>query len=127
MEFRLFKKGLFALQHYGTNSVGFLFAPILIGWLLCISGVGVYNIFRWNLHVLCAVSPYYIYNFFKKAGKDAWSFLGGIVLSITGAEAMFADLSAFSQILAYMGEDPYLSKNRMNLQSSFYKAIPGKA
>ncbi|XVF18207.1 hypothetical protein REPUB_Repub11eG0001600 [Reevesia pubescens] len=131
--------GLFALQHYGTHSVGFLFAPILIGWLLCISGVGVYNIFRWNPRVLCAVSPYYIYNFFKKAGKDAWSSLGGIVLCITGAEAMFADLGHFSQlslrigftavvypclVLAYMGEAAYLSKHKMNLQSSFYKAIP---
>ncbi|XVF79513.1 hypothetical protein PTKIN_Ptkin14bG0229000 [Pterospermum kingtungense] len=131
--------GLFALQHYGTHNVGFLFAPILIGWLICISGVGLYNIFRWNPHVLCAVSPYYIYDFFKKAGKDGWSSLGGIVLCITGAEAMFADLGHFSQlsvrigftavvypclILAYMGEAAYLSKHRMNLQSSFYKAIP---
>ena len=76
--------GLFALQHYGTHSVGFLFAPILIGWLICITGVGIYNIFRWNPRVLCAVSPYYIYDFFKKARKDAWSSLGGIVLCITG-------------------------------------------
>ncbi|XVE52820.1 hypothetical protein DITRI_Ditri02bG0154700 [Diplodiscus trichospermus] len=130
---------LFALQHYGTHSVGFLFAPILIAWLICISGVGIYNIFRWNPQVLCAVSPYYIYNFFKKARKDGWSSLGGIVLCITGAEAMFADLGHFSQfsvrigftavvypclVLAYMGEAAYLSKHRMNLQSSFYMAIP---
>ncbi|XWS10318.1 hypothetical protein CRYUN_Cryun39dG0065900 [Craigia yunnanensis] len=134
--------GLFALQHYGTDSVGFLFAPILIGWLTCISEVGIYIIFRWNPRVLCAVSPYYIYDFFKKAGKDGWSSLGGcIVLCITGAEAMFADLGHFCQlsvrigftavvypclVLAYMGEAAYLSKHRMNLQSSFYKAIPGK-
>ncbi|XWS10706.1 hypothetical protein CRYUN_Cryun38cG0020600 [Craigia yunnanensis] len=131
--------GLFALQHYGTHSVGFLFAPILIGWLICITGVGIYNIFHWNPRVLCAVSPYYIYDFFKKARKDAWSSLGGIVLCITGAEAMFADLGHFSQlsvrigftaavypclVLAYMGEAAYLCKHRMNLQSSFYKAIP---
>ncbi|XVE98986.1 hypothetical protein REPUB_Repub03eG0157000 [Reevesia pubescens] len=134
--------GLFALQHYGTHRVGFLFAPILIGWLTCISGVGIYNILRWNPRVLCAVSPFYIYNFFKKAGKDGLSSLGGIVLCITGAEAMFADLGHFSQlsvrigftavvypclVLAYMGEAAYLSKHRMNLQSSFYKAIPGLA
>ncbi|WRX28194.1 Potassium transporter - like 10 [Theobroma cacao] len=131
--------GLFALQHYGTHRVGFLFAPILIGWLICITGVGIYNIFHWNPHVLCAVSPHYIYNFFKRAGKDGWSSLGGIVLCITGAEALFADLGHFSPlsvrigftavvypclVLAYMGEAAYLSKHRMNLQSSFYKAIP---
>ncbi|OMO49808.1 potassium transporter [Corchorus olitorius] len=131
--------GLFALQHYGTHRVGFLFAPILIGWLICIAGVGIYNIFHWNPRVLYAVSPYYIYNFFKKAGKDGWCSLGGIVLCITGTEAMFADLGHFSQlsvrigftavvypclVVAYMGEAAYLSKHTMDLQSSFYKAIP---
>lgn len=76
--------GLFALQHCGTHRVGFLFAPILIAWLLCISGVGIYNIFHWNPYVVKALSPYYIYNFFKKAGKAGWSSLGGIVLCVTG-------------------------------------------
>ncbi|KAH1121305.1 hypothetical protein J1N35_004465 [Gossypium stocksii] len=128
------------LQHYGTHNVGFLFAPILICWLICITGVGIYNIYHWNPCVLHAVSPYYIYNFFKKVGKDGWSSLGGIVLCITGAEAMYADLGHFSKlsirqigftavvypclVLAYMGEAANLSKHRMNHQSSFYKAIP---
>ncbi|KAL4290541.1 hypothetical protein GQ457_14G007950 [Hibiscus cannabinus] len=131
--------GLFALQHFGTRSVGFLFAPILLAWLFCISTVGVYNTIYWNPHVVRALSPYYAYNFFKKSGKDGWSSLGGIVLCITGAEAMFADLGHFSQlsirlaftvvvypclILAYMGEAAYLSKNKEDLQRSFYKAIP---
>ncbi|KAG2685124.1 hypothetical protein I3760_10G109800 [Carya illinoinensis] len=89
--------GLFALQHCGTQRVGFLFAPI-VAWLLCISVVGIYNIIHWNPHVVSALSPYYIYNFFKKAGKDGWSSLGRIVLCITGVEAMFADLGHFSQL-----------------------------
>lgn len=76
--------GLFALQHYGTRRVGFLFAPILLSWLACIGGIGIYNIFRWNPTVVRALSPYYIYNFFRKAGRDGWSSLGGIVLCITG-------------------------------------------
>lgn len=76
--------GLFALQHYGTHRVGFLFAPILIAWLLCISGIGIYNILKWNPRVVSALSPYYAYNFFKRAGKDGWRSLGGIVLCITG-------------------------------------------
>lgn len=131
--------GLFALQHYGTHRVGFLFAPILIAWLLSISGVGIYNILHWNPRIVSALSPYYAYNFFKETGKDGWRSLGGIVLCITGAEAMFADLGHFSQIsirlaftlfvypcliLAYMGEAAYLSQHKEDLQSSFYKAIP---
>nr|DAD43706.1 TPA_asm: hypothetical protein HUJ06_001936 [Nelumbo nucifera] len=131
--------GLFALQHYGTRKVGVTFAPILIAWLLCISGVGIYNIIKWNPRVISALSPYHAFNFFSKAGKDGWSSLGGIVLCITGAEAMFADLGHFSHlsiriaftlvvypclILAYMGEAAYLSKHKDDLQRSFYKAIP---
>ncbi|MQM01363.1 hypothetical protein Taro_034119 [Colocasia esculenta] len=132
--------GLFALQHYGTHRIGFLFAPIMIAWLVCISGIGLYNIIHWNPSVLRALSPHYIYKFFKNSGKDGWTSLGGIVLCITGAEAMFADLGHFSKIsmrvafmgivypclvLAYMGEAAYLSKHKEDLQSSFFKAIPG--
>ncbi|XP_007024839.2 PREDICTED: probable potassium transporter 13 [Theobroma cacao] len=131
--------GLFELQHVGTRRVGFLFAPILLAWLFCISVVGIYNIIHWNPRVISALSPYYVYNFFKKTGKDGWSSLGGIVLCVTGAEAMFADLGHFSQlsiriaftvvvypclILAYMGEAAYLSKHKVDLQRSFYKSIP---
>ncbi|XP_010644862.1 probable potassium transporter 13 isoform X3 [Vitis vinifera] len=133
--------GLFALQHFGTHKVGFLFAPILIAWLLCISGIGIYNIIHWNPHVIRAISPHYIYNFFRETGKVGWSSLGAIVLCITGAEAMFADLGHFSKlsvriaftaivypclILAYMGEAAYLSQNRTDVEHSFHKAIPSK-
>ncbi|KAG5546864.1 hypothetical protein RHGRI_018886 [Rhododendron griersonianum] len=131
--------GLFALQHFGTHRVGCLFAPIMISWLLCISGVGIYNIIHWNPRVIYALSPHYTFNFFKQAGKDGWYSLGGVVLCITGAEAMFADLGHFSQsslriafmlvvypclVLAYMGEAAYLSQNKIDLQSSFFNAIP---
>lgn len=131
--------GLFALQHLGTRNVGFLFAPIIITWLLCISSIGIYNIIRWNPKVFRAISPYYMFNFLRKAGVDGWESLGGIVLCITGAEAMFADLGHFSQlsikiaftgvvypclILAYMGEAAFLSRNKKDLQSSFYRSIP---
>ncbi|KAF3438262.1 hypothetical protein FNV43_RR21023 [Rhamnella rubrinervis] len=132
--------GLFTLQHFGTHRIGFLFAPIMVSWLLCVGGLGIYNVFRWNPRVICALSPYYIYNFFKITGRDGWHSLGGIVLCLAGAEAMFADLGHFSQlsiriaftglvypclVLAYMGEAAYLSKHKMDLHSSFYKAIPG--
>lgn len=131
--------GLFALQHLGTRNVGFLFAPIIIAWLLCISSIGIYNIIRWNPKVFRAISPYYMFNFLRKTGVDGWESLGGIVLCITGAEAMFADLGHFSQlsikiaftgvvypclILAYMGEAAFLSRNKKDLQSSFYSSIP---
>ncbi|KAL9456516.1 hypothetical protein AB3S75_005693 [Citrus x aurantiifolia] len=131
--------GLFALQHFGTHRVGFLFAPVLLAWLLCISIVGFYNTVHWNPGVVRGLSPYYVYIFFKKAGKDGWSSLGGVVLCVTGAEAMFADLGHFSHlpiriafatvvypclILAYMGEAAFYTKHKEDLERSFFKAIP---
>lgn len=75
---------LFALQHYGTQRVGFLFAPIVLTWLLCISMIGVYNIFYWNPRIYQALSPCYMYKFLKKTQKHGWMSLGGILLCITG-------------------------------------------
>ncbi|EMS62663.1 Potassium transporter 10 [Triticum urartu] len=119
---------LFALQHYGTHRVGFIFAPIVIAWLLCISMIGVYNIVKWEPHVYQALSPYYMYKFLKKTQRGGWMSLGGILLCVTGSEAMFADLGHFNQlsiqiaftcmvypslILAYMGQAAYLSKHHI--------------
>lgn len=131
--------GLFALQHYGTRRVGFMFAPIVIAWLFCISSIGVYNIFKWNKGVIRALSPYYMYKFLQKTGKEGWISLGGVVLCITGAEAMYADLGHFSQrsikvafscavypclILAYMGQAAFLSRHPKDIERSFYMSIP---
>ncbi|WOK92638.1 potassium transporter 6-like isoform X1 [Canna indica] len=136
--------GLFALQHYGTHRVGFLFAPIVIIWLLCISAIGVYNIFHWNPHVYQALSPYYMYKFVKKTQRRGWMSLGGILLCITGSEAMYADLGHFSQlsikiaftsvvypslILAYMGQAAYLSRHHVianEYRIGFYVSVPEK-
>ncbi|XP_020577131.1 potassium transporter 6-like [Phalaenopsis equestris] len=135
---------LFALQHFGTHRVGFLFAPIVITWLLCISMIGIYNIVHWNPNIYQALCPYYMYKFLKKTQKGGWMSLGGILLCITGSEAMFADLGHFSQlsiriaftfvvypslILAYMGQAAYLSQHHIietNYRIGFYVSVPEK-
>ncbi|WCJ20062.1 Potassium transporter family protein [Euphorbia peplus] len=133
---------LFALQHYGTHRVGFFFAPIVLTWLLCISGLGLYNIIHWNPKVYQALSPYYMFKFLKKTRKGGWMSLGGILLCITGSEAMFADLGHFSYaaiqiaftflvypalILAYMGQAAYLSQHHDNNNHiGFYISVPEK-
>ncbi|XP_022726896.1 potassium transporter 6-like [Durio zibethinus] len=136
--------GLFSLQHYGTHRVGFLFAPVVLIWLLCISAIGFYNIIRWNPHVYQALSPYYMYKFLRKTRRGGWMSLGGILLCITGSEAMFADLGHFSQlsikiaftslvypslILAYMGQAAYLSQHHViksDYRIGFYVSVPEK-
>ncbi|XVF44038.1 hypothetical protein PTKIN_Ptkin02bG0088200 [Pterospermum kingtungense] len=136
--------GLFALQHYGTHKVGFLFAPVVLIWLLCISAIGLYNIIHWNPHVYQALSPHYMYKFLRKTQRGGWMSLGGILLCITGSEAMFADLGHFSQlsikiaftslvypslILAYMGQAAYLSQHHAiesDYGIGFYVSVPEK-
>ncbi|CAM8919269.1 unnamed protein product [Rhodiola kirilowii] len=133
---------LFALQHYGTHRLGHLFAPIILAWLLCISSIGLYNILHWNPHVYEALSPYYMWKFLKKTQHNGWLSLGGILLCITGSEAMFADLGHFSQlsikiaftslvypslILAYMGQAAYLSQHHViehKRYIGFYISVP---
>lgn len=75
---------LFALQHFGTHRVGFVFAPIVLTWLLTISGIGLYNIIQWNPHVYKALSPKYMFMFLRKTRVSGWMSLGGILLCITG-------------------------------------------
>lgn len=76
--------GLFSLQQYGTHRVAFLFAPIVILWLLSISTIGVYNVIHWNLNVIKALSPHYMYKYFQLTGLQGWRSLGGIALCLTG-------------------------------------------
>jgi KUP system potassium uptake protein len=76
--------GLFSLQHYGTDRVGWLFAPIVLLWFLLIGGIGMFNIWKHDSSVLKAFSPVYIFRYFRRRGKDGWTSLGGIMLSITG-------------------------------------------
>ncbi|KAL5710118.1 3-ketoacyl-CoA thiolase with broad chain length specificity [Ranunculus cassubicifolius] len=131
--------GLFSLQHHGTHKVAFVFAPVVTAWLLCISGIGIYNIYKWNPSIVRALSPVYMFRFLRSTGVEGWVSLGGVILSITGAETMFADVGHFSPlsikitftflvypclVLAYMGEAAFLSKHHEDIQRSFYKAIP---
>lgn len=131
--------GLFALQHTGTHKVGFLFAPIVILWLISIFVVGLYNTIHWNPKIVLAFSPHYIVKFFRQTGRDGWISLGGVLLSITGTEAMFADLGHFTAcsirlafvflvypclVVQYMGQAAYLSKNISSIPNSFYESIP---
>ncbi|KAF5954314.1 hypothetical protein HYC85_007170 [Camellia sinensis] len=119
------------VKHYGTHRVAFMFAPIVTAWLLCIGGIGTYNIIKWNLHIFHALSPVYMLKFLRSTGIEGWVYLGGVVLSITGVDAMFADLGHFSTlsmmiaftflvypclVLAYLGEAAFLSRHHEDIQ-----------
>lgn len=117
---------LFTLQHHGTKRIGCLFAPIVITWLIFISGFGLYNIIHYDTDILRAVSPVYMLRFMKKINLRHWKLLSSIVLCIAGTEAMFADLGHFSKksikvtficfiypvlLITYAGQAAFISKN----------------
>ncbi|XP_050104820.1 potassium transporter 10-like [Malus sylvestris] len=130
---------LFSMQPYGTDKLCFLFAPIVLLWFLVTGGIGMFNIWKYDRRILKAFSPIYVYRFFKRGGKNGWTSLGGLMLTITGTEALFADLSHFSVpsiqlaftvvvfpclLLAYCGQAAYLMKNPNNVFGAFYHSIP---
>ncbi|KAF6169375.1 hypothetical protein GIB67_016545 [Kingdonia uniflora] len=130
---------LFSIQRFGTSKVGLSFSPALALWFFCLGTIGIYNIIKHDITVLRAFNPAYIYFFFKKNTVKAWSSLGGCVLCITGAEAMFADLGHFSVLsiqiaftcvvfpcllLAYMGQAAYLMKYPSSASRVFYDSVP---
>ncbi|KAK3039043.1 hypothetical protein RJ639_027528 [Escallonia herrerae] len=132
---------LFSVQRFGTDKVGYSFAPVIFLWFTFISGIGLYNLFKHDVGVLRAFNPKYIIDYFKRNGKKGWISLGGVVLSITGTEAMFADLGHFNVravqisfsgivlpalLAAYSGQAAYLRKFPGHVLNTFYDSIPGK-
>ncbi|GJN05256.1 hypothetical protein PR202_ga22870 [Eleusine coracana subsp. coracana] len=117
---------LFTLQHWGTSRVAFLFAPVVIIWLLCLAAIGIYNIAVWNPRVLRALSPIYLVRFFQRTGRDGWISLGGVLLSMTGTEAMYADLGHFTaDSIRYMGQAAFLSKSPdCDMHFVFFESVP---
>ncbi|BAF08880.1 potassium transporter 19 isoform X1 [Oryza sativa Japonica Group] len=130
---------LFSMQRFGTDKVGYTFAPVISVWFLLIAGIGMYNLTVHEITILRAFNPKYIVDYFRRNGKEAWVSLGGVVLCITGTEAMFADLGHFniraiqlsftcvlfpSVALCYMGQAAYLRKFPENVGDTFYRSIP---
>uniref|UniRef100_A0ACD6A467 Uncharacterized protein n=1 Tax=Avena sativa TaxID=4498 RepID=A0ACD6A467_AVESA len=130
---------IFSVQRFGTDKVGYTFAPVITVWFILIAGIGVYNLVTHDIGVLRAFNPMYIVQYFTRNGKDGWISLGGVVLCVTGTEGMFADLGHFNvravQIsfnailfpavgLCYMGQAAYLRKFPNDVANTFYKSIP---
>ncbi|XP_054803719.1 potassium transporter 5-like isoform X2 [Prosopis cineraria] len=130
---------LFMVQRFGTDKVGYSFAPIICVWFTFIGGIGIYNLIKYDPTVLKALNPAYMIDYFKRNKKDAWISLGGIVLCTTGTEALYADVGHFSVrsiqismcsvtypalILAYTGQASFLRKHNDVVGNTFYESIP---
>jgi len=97
--------GLFLIQRRGTSTVGAIFGPVMLVWFACIAALGVRGIVA-DPSVLGAVSPVHAVRFFAANGGHGFLVLGGVVLVITGGEALYADMGHFGKRpirLAWLG------------------------
>ncbi len=129
---------LFMLQSVGTSKIGFLFGPIIILWFGTLAAVGVLNIIKLPA-ILEAINPIYAVNFFILDGWIAFLAMGSVVLAVTGAEALYADMGHFGAksirlgwfwlvfpalLLNYFGQGALLLIAPDAIENPFYKAVP---
>jgi len=88
--------GLFMIQSRGTAKVGLLFGPIMLVYFTVLAVLGVWHI-AGNPYVLIALNPWYAVRFFMEEGYLAFLAMGSVVLAVTGAEALYADMGHFGR------------------------------
>ena len=129
---------LYMVQKNGTGRIGSLFGPVLAVWFLVIGATGLASICR-APQILAALDPLRGFDFMRRNGVVGFAALGAIVLSVTGAEALYADLGHFgkrairtawfslvfpSLLLNYLGQGALLLTNTGAADNPFYRLVP---
>jgi KUP system potassium uptake protein len=132
---------LFLLQRAGSGTVGRLFGPVMVVWFVSIALCGINGIAD-HPEILKALSPTYALSFFFDHFSTAFFALAGVVLAVTGAEALYADMGHFGRapivsawlllvfpacILSYMGQGALILGHRANIANPFFLLVPGWA
>jgi KUP system potassium uptake protein len=129
---------LFAIQRYGTGSVGGLFGPVTLIWFLVMAGLGAASIVE-SPGVLAALDPVHAVRFVAGQPLIAFVTLGAVVLAVTGTEALYADMGHFGRapirtawfvavwpclIVNYFGQGALLLRDAAAIESPFYLLAP---
>lgn len=88
---------LFLIQKKGTELVGKLFAPVMLVWFLTLAALGGMSVAR-NPIILQSLNPWHAIHFFMHYKSISFFALGGVVLSVTGVEALYADMGHFGKL-----------------------------
>jgi KUP system potassium uptake protein len=130
--------GLFAVQKHGTAGIGRFFGPITLLWFVVLAVLGISHIVT-NPAILWAISPHYALGFMIHNPGITFIILGAVVLCVTGAEALYADLGHFgkkpirlawfavvmpSLTLNYFGQGALLLKNPEAVKNPFFLMAP---
>jgi KUP system potassium uptake protein len=133
--------GLFLVQRFGTGAVGRLFGPVMGVWFAAIGAIGVHGIAA-HPGILKALSPTYALGFLIGHFPTAFFSLTAVVLAVTGAEALYADMGHFGRapitrvwlflvfpacILSYMGQGALVLDDPGSIRSPFFLLVPGWA
>ncbi|MGZ6589098.1 MAG: KUP/HAK/KT family potassium transporter, partial [Solirubrobacteraceae bacterium] len=94
--------GLFVLQRYGSGTIGWLFGPVIIVWFVAIGLIGLKEVLK-DPAVLQGLSPTWGFRFLIDHGVSGYLVLGGVVLAVTGAEALYADRGHFGAMPIRIG------------------------
>jgi KUP system potassium uptake protein len=129
---------LFLVQRKGTAAVGRVFGPVMIAWFLAIGAFGVAGI-AGHPEILKALSPTYALGFLGGHFGTAFFALAAIVLAVTGAEALYADMGHFGRrsitrgwlflvfpacTLSYLGQGALILGDPANVSSPFFLLVP---
>jgi KUP system potassium uptake protein len=129
---------LFWIQRRGTSVVGKLFGPIMMVWFLTLAVLGAWHIAQ-APRVIIALNPYYAFSFMAEHVLQAYIVLGSVVLVLTGAEALYADMGHFgakpircawygvvmpSLLLNYFGQGALLMHSPAAIESPFFLLAP---
>ncbi|WP_431895916.1 potassium transporter Kup [Micromonospora haikouensis] len=129
---------LFAVQRRGTAAVGRVFGPVMIAWFLAIAACGIAGIARYP-DILEALSPSYALGFLAGRFDVAFFALAAIVLAVTGAEALYADMGHFGRraitrawlllvfpacALSYLGQGALILSDPATISSPFFLLVP---
>jgi len=130
--------GLFVIQSHGTAKVGYLFGPMVLLWFLTLAAIGVSQIVH-NPGVFAAVNPLYAIRFMTEHAHLGFLVLGSVVLCVTGAEALYADMGHFgrrpinlawnwlvlpSLALNYLGQGALVLRDPSAIKNPFYLSAP---
>jgi KUP system potassium uptake protein len=89
--------GLFSIQSSGTAKVGALFGPIMLLYFATLSGLGIFHMMKDPMIILETLNPWNAVQFFMLDGRVAFIAMGSVVLAVTGAEALYADMGHFGR------------------------------
>jgi KUP system potassium uptake protein len=132
---------LFALQRYGTHIVGRLFGPVMVIWFGVLALAGAHEVVA-HPQILQALSPAFAVEFFLHHGAVAFIALGAVVLAVTGAEALYADMGHFGRApirrawfflvfpaltLDYLGQGSLILRAPQSVSNPFFLLVPGWA